>query len=114
MTQVNRALFGVSLVGVTSVAITAPIAITCYVRGWIGSFSLVLSLLIPNCIWICVFVLWVRTRKVRQQRIGAVMLEHLRCPHCGYDIRGSPVDPKDGAAVCPECGCAWRLEGESE
>jgi hypothetical protein len=47
-------------------------------------------------------------------RIACVMLEHRHCPHCGYDIRGLPVDPKDGATACPECGCAWRLDGESE
>ena len=39
----------------------------------------------------------------------ATWIEHLRCPYCGYDIRGLPVDPSDGATVCPECGCAWRV-----
>ena len=43
-----------------------------------------------------------------------VMLQHLRCPHCGYDLRLLPTDPKDGASVCPECGCAWRLEPDAE
>lgn len=46
-------------------------------------------------------------------RVSAVMLEHLRCPHCGYDLRLLPADPADGATVCPECGCAWRLRGEA-
>jgi hypothetical protein len=110
MTQVNRALFWASLVGVTSVFITVPISITGFVRGWIDSFSLILSLLLPNSIWICVFIFWVRTRNVRQQRIGTVMLKHLRCPHCGYDLRSLPTDPADGLTVCPECGCAWRLD----
>jgi transcription initiation factor TFIIIB Brf1 subunit/transcription initiation factor TFIIB len=41
------------------------------------------------------------------------MLKHRRCPHCGYDIRGLPVDPQDGATVCPECGCAWELPSET-
>lgn len=44
-------------------------------------------------------------------RVAAAMLKHLRCPHCGYDIRGLPTDTKDGATVCPECGCAWCLGG---
>ena len=44
-------------------------------------------------------------------RVAAAMLKHLRCPHCGYDIRGLPTDTEDGATVCPECGCAWRLGG---
>ena len=42
------------------------------------------------------------------------MLKHLRCPHCGYDIRGLPTAPEDVATECPECGCAWRLEDEAE
>lgn len=42
-------------------------------------------------------------------RIADVMLAFRRCPHCGYDIRALPTDPTDGATVCPECGCAWRL-----
>jgi hypothetical protein len=42
-------------------------------------------------------------------RIARVMLRHRHCPHCGYDIRGLPADPADGATVCPECGCAWHV-----
>jgi transcription initiation factor TFIIIB Brf1 subunit/transcription initiation factor TFIIB len=38
------------------------------------------------------------------------MLEHRRCPHCGYDLRMLPTDPDDGSTVCPECGCAWGLD----
>jgi len=52
---------------------------------------------------------WRSGRRARAERVRAVMLQHLRCPHCGYDLRGLPVDPADGATVCPECGCAWRL-----
>jgi hypothetical protein len=43
-------------------------------------------------------------------RVASVLLKHRHCPHCGYDLRGSRPDPTDGATVCPECGCAWRLE----
>ena len=25
-------------------------------------------------------------------------------------LRLLPTDPADGATVCPECGCAWKLE----
>ena len=52
---------------------------------------------------------WRSGRRARAKSISAIMLEHLRCPHCGYDVRGLPVDPKDKATVCPECGCAWQL-----
>jgi hypothetical protein len=52
-------------------------------------------------------------RRRRMRRVRDVMVRHLRCPHCGYDIRGLPTAPEDGATVCPECGCAWRLADAS-
>lgn len=61
-----------------------------------------------------VYVGFRKARRARYERIRRVMLKHLRCPHCGYDIRGLPTDPADGATVCPECGCAWQLDGEAE
>jgi len=42
-------------------------------------------------------------------RVASVMLTHCHCPHCGYDIRSLLADFKDGATVCPECGCAWHV-----
>jgi hypothetical protein len=53
---------------------------------------------------------WRSGRRARARLVWAVMLEHSRCPHCGYDIRGLPADPQDEATVCPECGYAWRLK----
>jgi hypothetical protein len=53
---------------------------------------------------------WRSGRRARAKHTCAVMLAHQRCPHCGYDLRLLPTDPADGATVCPECGCAWRLE----
>jgi hypothetical protein len=50
-----------------------------------------------------------RARRARWERIRRIMLEHRHCPHCGYDIRGLTPDEQDGAIVCPECGCAWKL-----
>ncbi len=44
-----------------------------------------------------------------RSRLASVMLKHRHCPHCGYDIRDLPSDPEDGATICPECGCAWKL-----
>ncbi len=70
-------------------------------------------LLLANC-WVGPFVIWVGACHIRSGRIRSVMLKHLRCPHCGYDLRMLPTDSEDGATVCPECGCAWRLEGEAE
>jgi ribosomal protein S27AE len=41
------------------------------------------------------------------------MLEHRRCPHCGYDLRGLPDESNDGATICPECGSAWILAADA-
>lgn len=43
-------------------------------------------------------------------KVGDVMLRHRHCPHCGYDIRSLPRETNDGTTICPECGCAWKLE----
>ncbi|GAF69768.1 unnamed protein product [marine sediment metagenome] len=56
------------------------------------------------------YLLWIVARRIRSRRVIEIMFENLRCPHCAYDIRGLPTDPEDGATVCPECGCAWRLD----
>ncbi len=67
-------------------------------------------LLLAN-VWVVPFALWITACQLRSRRIRLVMIKHLRCPHCGYDLRMLPTDPEDGVTVCPECGCAWRLEG---
>lgn len=54
--------------------------------------------------------IWFVSARVRFKRIRSIILKHSRCPHCGYDLRMLHVDPQDGATVCPECGCAWRLD----
>jgi hypothetical protein len=63
------------------------------------------------CPFVWVYAGFCKARRMRWERVRRVMLEHRRCPHCGYDIRLLPVDAADGATVCPECGCGWRLEG---
>ena len=52
-------------------------------------------------------------KRSRFGKVAVAMLMRLRCPHCGYDLRLLPTDPADGATVCPECGCAWQLAGET-
>ncbi len=66
------------------------------------------SLFLAN-LWVIPFVLWISAGYGRSRRVRQVMLQHRRCPHCGYDLRLLPVSPEDGATVCPECGYAWRL-----
>jgi hypothetical protein len=65
----------------------------------------------PNLM--CCFVLpWIITRQNYMKHIRAAMLKHRRCPHCGYDLRGTPP-AADGASVCSECGCAWLMSDEA-
>jgi hypothetical protein len=52
---------------------------------------------------------WFIAKQTRCRRVKKVMLAHRRCPHCGYDLRDLPADEDDGATICPECGCAWRM-----
>jgi hypothetical protein len=76
-------------------------------RIWTAAMAKSASLLFFCCM---PGVIWYKIKRARFGNIAAAMLKHLRCPHCGYDIRGLPTDPDDGATVCPECGCAWRLD----
>jgi hypothetical protein len=57
-----------------------------------------------------VYLKFRKARTARNERIHLIMLKYRHCPHCGYDIRGLPVNPDAGATVCPECGCAWMLD----
>ena len=113
MTRATRAAFWASLLGFACLIIALAILLTRVQSGTIGTRRFVLSLL-PYCgIWVAPFSLWFCTRDARHRRITGVMLAHRRCPHCGYDIRGLPADSDDGCTICPECGCAWKLEGSS-
>ena len=56
------------------------------------------------------WIMWYALKKKRFSKVAAAMLKHSRCPHCGYDLRMLPTSPEDGATICPECGCAWKLE----
>ena len=60
--------------------------------------------------WLCFG--YFRARRARWERIRRIMLQHRHCPHCGYDIRGLTPDERDGATVCPECGCAWKTDDQ--
>jgi hypothetical protein len=62
------------------------------------------------CLFSGVYLPLFASRQARSRRTIAAMLKHRVCPHCGYGLVGLPVDPADGATVCPECACAWRLD----
>jgi len=77
------------------------------------SFDIVERFLWPINISVFIFsaaMTWRGARHARSKRVGSIMLRYRRCPHCGYDLRGLPIDPTDGVTICPECGCAWRLD----
>lgn len=52
----------------------------------------------------------IQEKRKRKNKTYAVLLKYLRCPHCGYSLQGLSVDATDGATVCPECACAWKLD----
>jgi len=55
---------------------------------------------------------WIAVRQQRFRLVRTSMLRHNRCPHCGYNLHGLQRDPADGTTVCPECGCAWRIDAQ--
>ncbi len=79
-----------------------------WIRGRpVGVFNIeMIGVYVAIPLWIN---LWIQLKRTRLKRACRILLKHLRCPHCGYDLRMLPTDPQDGATVCPECGCAWRL-----
>ncbi len=97
LTAIGFGVLGIVGVAVAIIRSTGFSAVTRYLFPLGGSLAFL-------------FMLWTVARRSRSRRVTEIMLEHLRCPHCGYDLRLLPVDPVDGATVCPECGCAWELE----
>ena len=77
-----------------------------------SAFAETLSYLIPPLIGL--LMIWFVSARVRFTRICKIILKYRHCPHCGYDLRLLPTDPEDGATVCPECGCAWRLDSRQD
>lgn len=100
------ALIG-SLLGVLLVIVL--LAYSVLVKGDFTSAPLARTAsLISFCLFPTAF--WIYLKRLRFVHVQAVMLRHLRCPHCGYDLRMLAADPTDGSTVCPECGCAWLLQ----
>jgi hypothetical protein len=100
----------VSLVlGVVAVLLVVGLIIQSLIVGDFGDAPLArTSSLLLFCV--LTWVYWIRAKYNRFGKIAAAMLKYSRCPHCGYDLRMLPADPEDGATICPECGCAWKLE----
>lgn len=99
--------------GVVSATIAMAIVRLFVTTGQAGLFSMlaanpgvwagvVAGVMVP------IIIMIVRVRP----RLPAVLLSHRRCLHCGYDLTGLPASDADGATVCPECACAWKLDEE--
>lgn len=97
------------VVGISIIAIALIIQIIVYsLSGNMQRIFSARNIALAN-VWFFIIVIWTRAKQARFGRIRKIMLKYLRCPHCGYDLRKLPVDSDDGATVCPECGCAWKL-----
>ncbi|MDY7109078.1 MAG: hypothetical protein SYC29_10635 [Planctomycetota bacterium] len=110
MTRLEKAAMILSLVLLAALIVTVIIKL---LGG--DPWSHLLRRMVPTFyLFIWPFIVWGGTRASRFGKIGPAMLKHQRCPHCGYDLRNLPIDGADGATVCPECGCAWKLEPSTE
>jgi hypothetical protein len=110
LATVNRVALVMTLLCTVCFAVGAIDHIRRGLSGTIDTRGLSVNVVLFICTLGTLFLIWIGTRRVRFQRIARVMLKHLRCPHCGYGIRGLPTAPDDGATVCPECGCAWKVD----
>lgn len=109
MTHANRFLFWAALLGVVCIVIAASILGVRLAHGTISLSRFVTTLIPFSSLWVTIMAFWMGARGVRFQKVRAVMLACGYCPHCGYELHGLAPDPSDGATVCPECGCAWKL-----
>jgi hypothetical protein len=112
ITRATRSAFWASIVGLACLGIALAICMTRLAGGSISTGRFFRNLVPYTGVLCGLFTCWISLRNARHQKIGSVMLQHRRCPHCGYDVRLLPADPADNATVCPECGCAWRLEDD--
>lgn len=113
ITRATQGALWASIAGLVCLGIALAICTTRIARGSISTATFFRSLVPYTGVCAGLVSSWIALRNARHRQTGNVMLQHLRCPHCGYDLRLLPTDPEDGATVCPECGCAWRLEDAS-
>ncbi|MHC5114515.1 MAG: hypothetical protein ACYTGP_08830 [Planctomycetota bacterium] len=108
-----RRFVPVLIFGVTAIAVILVIQIVDYaLSGDIRALISPRNIALAN-IWFIILVVWTGAKQARFGRIRKAMLGHRRCPHCGYDLRGLAPEEVDGCVICPECGCAWRLDASS-
>lgn len=109
----QRILFGVGLVcALIVVASVFERVVVMLLNGTFSVGGLVQASRVLLAVAPAPFIFWMGARLARHGRTTRVMLAHRRCPHCGYDLRGLPVQPDDEGTRCPECGCVWKLGAE--
>lgn len=84
-----------------------------WVAGVFPWGMMILAFLLFGVVW--ALILWKRRcgfLEFRPRLIISAMLRQSLCPACGYSLRLVPVS-LDACRVCPECGAAWKIEGEA-
>jgi len=95
---------GVPLIGIVIIVMIIETVVK-------GDLSILLSprnIAISN-VWLIVLVLWFRAKEARFGKIKKAMLNHQRCPHCGYNLFDLEPNPETKHTTCPECGSAWSI-----
>jgi hypothetical protein len=110
LTRGTRLVFWTSILGLLCFAIALIICLSRLADGRITTGIFFRNMIVYFAVFSGVASSWISLRSARHRKTTGAMLRHLRCPHCGYDLRMLPADPADGATVCPECGCAWKLD----
>ena len=112
LTTTGRILVGIGVLFLTAALLVHAVPVVQrFFTGVAPSFAdIVEDVPLFAYVWIMPFIIWMAACQMRSARFGRVMLRHRRCPHCGHDLRGVPVEKEDHATVCPDCGCAWRLD----
>jgi hypothetical protein len=95
---------------VLSVACLVGTVARVIVVGWSPDLTAqVLWVAIAVCLPLALALFARSARQGRLRRVRGAILDHRCCPHCGYNLRDLPTAADDGATICPECGCAWKL-----
>ena len=87
ITRATRGMLWASVAGLACLVIALAICIFRFKAGTITT-SRFLRNMLPYSSALCgLFTCWFSLRNARHQRVAKVLLQHRRCPHCGYPPR---------------------------